>query len=70
MIKRIILLRGKAKQVFRFLELAARFRGEKTLGDLAAFDEWTARQEIKSKGSRPINERGQYLRGGYNYVTN
>lgn len=32
---RIITLSGKAKQVFRFLELLARFKGEVTLGEMA-----------------------------------
>ena len=30
----VIRLSGKARQVFRFLELLARFKGEKTLGEL------------------------------------
>ena len=32
--QQVILLKGKAKQVFRFLELLARFQGEKKIGEL------------------------------------
>lgn len=34
----ILVLVGKAKQVFRFLELLTRFKGEKTLAEMAKME--------------------------------
>ena len=56
MTEKIITLAGRAKQVFRELELAARYRGEITLKDLAEpesrefeFDEQGALNEMKER---------------------